>query len=269
MLLRAERLGFSYRANVVLRNVSLELAPGELLVVLGPNGAGKSTLLRCLNGILKPNEGAVFFDGVPVESLHPRRLARHMAYVPQSSQANFMTVFDAVLLGRKPHFEWGPTEADLRIAAEALRVVGLQDLSLRRLNELSGGELQKVALARALAQQPRVLLLDEPTNNLDIKSQTDVMGVVRDVTHGGGVGSVVVTHDINLALRYGDKFIVMNEGTVWAQGGAEIVDASLIKAVYGMDVLIEEVRGFRFLIPEVRAGISAESVAAVAVRGAS
>jgi len=249
MLLQVVGLEFSYHASPVLEGVSFELNAGELAVILGPNGAGKSTLLRCLNGVLKPRKGAVLLEGASVATMGPRQLSRRVAYVPQASQANFMTVFDAVLLGRRPYFEWGPAPRDFALAEQALHRVRLDNLALRRLHELSGGELQKVNLARALAQEPRILLLDEPTNNLDLKSQLEVMELIHAFTRKKGTAAIVTMHDLNLGLRYGDRFLVMKDGAVWAKGGPEVIDVDLIREVYGVEAVIEEVRGLRMVIP--------------------
>jgi iron complex transport system ATP-binding protein len=249
MLLKVDGMAFSYRANPVLQGVTFEVRPAELVVILGPNGAGKSTLLKCLNGILRPSGGAVLLDGKPLRAFGPERLARLVGYVPQATQANFMTVFDAVLLGRKPHFGWGPSAGDLEFVERVLRLLGLESLALRRLHELSGGELQRVTLARALAQQPRLLLLDEPTSNLDIRSQLDIMAALRDIAHQGDVSCLVATHDINLGLRYGDRFLVMKDGLIWAQGDAHVIQPELIEEVYGVGALVAEVHGLRLVIP--------------------
>jgi len=246
MLLEVDRVEFAYSSVPVLRGASLKVQAGEIAIILGPNGAGKSTLLRCLNGLLKPARGVVLLDGEPLASL---QLARQMAYVSQSPHPNGMTVFDAVLLGRKPYFQWWPTQADLQMTAEVLDLVGLANLSVRPLSEISGGELQKVSLARALVQQPRVLLLDEPTNNLDLRSQFEILSLVHEAVQNRGIACVMVTHDVNLALRFGDKFIVLSEGIVRAQGGREIIDAELIRTVYGIESAITEVNGYRLIVP--------------------
>lgn len=246
MLLEVDGVEFAYRSEPVLRGVSMKVQAGELAVILGPNGAGKSTLLRCLNGLLKPARGTVLLNGRPLTS---SQLARQMAFVPQNARPNSMTVFDAVLLGRRPYFQWGPAEEDLRITAEALGALRLTDLAVRRLSEISGGELQKVNLARALAQKPRVLLLDEPTNNLDLRSQLEILSLLRRAVRGLDIACVMVTHDVNLALRFGDKFIVLKDGRIYALGGEEIIEADLIRAVYGIEVEVARVNGYRMIIP--------------------
>lgn len=248
MMLKVDGLEFSYNSIPILKGVKFEIEEGEVAVILGPNGAGKSTLLKCINGILKPRKGMIMLEGLSVKSLGTHEMAKKVGYVPQSSNGNFMTVFDAVLLGRKPYIKWGAGEKDLKLVEKTLKLIQLEGLALKRTNELSGGELQKVMLARALVQKPKILFLDEPTNNLDIKNQLEVMRIISKITHERNVTSIIVMHEINLALRYSDKFIVMKNGMVYAQG-RKIINPHLIKEVYGIEVLVENIRGFPLVIP--------------------
>jgi len=249
MMLKVDGVEFSYDSVAILKEVEFEVERGEVVAILGPNGAGKSTLLKCISGILKPKKGLVMVENLPLKSLGPQELAKRLGYVAQINVGNFMTVFDAVLLGRKPYIGWGAGEKDIKLVEEALKLVGLEKLSLRRTNELSGGELQRVMLARALVQEPRILLLDEPTNNLDLKNQLEVMKLVSEITHQRGIASIVVMHDINLSLRYADKFLVMKEGVIYAEGGKEVIEPQLVREVYGIEALVENIKGFPTVIP--------------------
>ncbi len=249
MILEVDGVEFSYDSAPILKGVTFEVRKGEMVAILGPNGAGKSTLLKCINGILKPKGGVVMVEGLPGESYGSHEMAKKMGYVPQINTGNFMTVFDAVLLGRKPYIRWGPSEKDLRLVEETLKLVGLESLALKRTNNLSGGELQKVVVARALVQEPRILLLDEFTNNLDLKNQLEAMRIVSKITHEREVASIVVMHDINLALRYSDKFVVMANGAIHAKGGREIIEPRLIEEVYGIEVLIGNLGGVPLVVP--------------------
>lgn len=249
MMLKVDGVEFSYDSVAVLKEVKFEVEGGEVVAILGPNGAGKSTLLKCISGILKPKKGLVMVESLPLESFGPQELAKRLGYVAQINVGNFMTVFDAVLLGRKPYIGWGAGEKDIKLVEEALKLVGLEKLSLRRTNELSGGELQRVTLARALVQEPRILLLDEPTNNLDLKNQLEAMKLVSEITRQRDIASIVVMHDINLSLRYADKFLVMKEGAIYAEGGREVIKPQLIREVYGIEALVENIRGFPTVIP--------------------
>ena len=160
-----------------------------------------------------------------------------------------MTVFDAVLLGRRPHIRWDVTEADIQIVEAAVRMLNLEDLTLRYIDEMSGGELQKVSIARALVQEPRVLLLDEPTSSLDLKNQLEILGIIRSVTTEHNVAAVMTMHDLNMALRYADRFILLKDGVIHAAGGPDVVTPETIEAVYGVPVTVERYNGFRFVVP--------------------
>jgi len=247
-MLKVDGVEFSYNSIPILKGVKFEVEEGQIATILGPNGAGKSTLLKCMNGILKPRKGVIMVEELSIKSLGTHEMAKKIGYVPQNSNGNFITVFDAVLLGRKPYIKWGADEKDLKIVEDTLKLMELERFALKRTNELSGGELQKVILARALVQKPKILFLDEPTNNLDIKNQFEVMRIISKITHERNVTSIIVMHEINLALRYSDKFIVMKNGMIYAQG-RKIINSHLIKEVYGIEALVENIRGFPLVIP--------------------
>ncbi|MBE0478658.1 ABC transporter ATP-binding protein [Candidatus Aerophobetes bacterium] len=249
MMLKVDGVEFSYNSTPVLKGVKFEAEEGEVVVILGPNGAGKSTLLRCMNGILKPRKGVVVIEDVLLESLGIEEIARRTGYVPQNASSNFMSVFDTVLLGRKPHIRWAASEKDFKLVEDTLKLMGIEKFSLKLTRELSGGELQKVILARALVQEPRILLLDEPTNNLDIKNQFEVMRMLNKITHQRNITSIAVMHDINLALRYADRFIAMKNGRIYGEGKREAIDAQLIRKVYGIEVVVDSIRGFPVIVP--------------------
>jgi iron complex transport system ATP-binding protein len=245
-MIEAEDLRFAYENREVLRGVSFRTEAGEFVAILGPNGAGKSTFLRCLAGILKCP--GVSLNGKPLSSYSRGELARLLAYVPQRTEPGFLTVFDTVLLGRRPYMGLTPSEDDLRVVGEALKRLGIKGLALKRTNEVSGGELQKVSIARALAQEPRVLLMDEPTNNLDLKSQLEVMRLARELAKGGKT-VITVMHDVNLALRFAKRFVFMKDGKIVADGGMEVLSEELFMEVYGVRVEIGEIRGIPVVIP--------------------
>ena len=245
-MIETRGLRFSYNGREVLRGIDFKAKSGEFVAILGPNGAGKSTLVKCLAGILRC--GSVRILGRPVEGYSQRELARTVAYVPQSAERGFMTVFDTVLLGRRPYMSLTPSRKDLEAVEAALKRLGIEHLALKRTNEISGGELQKVGIARALAQETEILIMDEPTNNLDLKSQLEVMRLAREFSAEGGI-AIVVMHDVNLALRFAGRFVFMKNGKIVADGGREILKPSLFREVYGVDVAIEEVMGVPLVVP--------------------
>lgn len=237
MILKVEDLRFRYNSHPVLEGIDFEMGRGELCSILGNNGAGKSTLLKCLARILQARKGVVYLDEQDVSGLKRQDLARRLGYVAQrGNDTASLTVFDAVLQGRKPHLGWTIGAQDLRTVEEILEALEMEKFSLRHLDELSGGELQKVVIARALAQEPKVLLLDEPTSNLDLRNQLEVMGLIRRMTEERGMAALVAIHDINLALRFSDKFLLLHEGVIFASGGDEALTQSNIEETYGVTV---------------------------------
>ncbi|MCF6097540.1 ABC transporter ATP-binding protein [Thermovorax subterraneus] len=249
MMLVVDKVEFSYSSRPVLRDIRFEVKRGELFSILGNNGAGKSTLLKCLNKILKPQTGTILIEKEDLSMLNRREVARRLGYVAQRYESGRFTVFDAVLLGRKPHIKWGATPRDLKIVQDVLQVLGMEELSLRYLDELSGGELQKVVIARALAQEPRVLLLDEPTSNLDLRNQFEVLKIVKKAAKERNIAVVVVMHDLNLAMRFADKFLLLKNGTIFACGGMEIMTPENIASVYGVQVAVERLAGIPVVVP--------------------
>ncbi len=249
MILEVDGVAFTYRSAPVIREVTFGVRPHQILAILGPNGVGKTTLLKCMNAILKPKAGSIFVDEIDLLRADRMEIARKVGYVPQRCEAGRLTAFDAILLGRRPHIRWDVTEADLRIVEAAIRMLDLGDLSLRYIDEMSGGELQKVSIARALVQEPRVLLLDEPTSSLDLKNQLEILGIVRSVVTDHDVAAVMTMHDLNMALRYADRFIFLKEGVIHAAGGHEVVTPETIEAVYGVPVTVERYNGFRVVVP--------------------
>ena len=204
---------FRYASVPILKDVCIELAASEMLGVVGPNGAGKSTLLRRIGRILKPQRGSILLDERDIKEMRLMELARKIGYIPQSSAQVFpATVFDTVLLGRRPHVGWRSSEKDTEMVFVMLQMLNIVKFAMRDINELSGGQQQKVFIVRALTQEPDVLLLDEPTSNLDIKHQLDVMDIIKNIVREKGISAVMVIHDLNLASRYADRIIMMNWG---------------------------------------------------------
>ena len=229
-------LSFSYAGVPILNNVEFTVGLGELVAIVGPNGSGKSTLLKCINRILKPKQNSVLINGVDSSRLSVKELSMMMGYVPQTSVSAFpFTVFDVVMMGRKPYIHWSIGERDSEIVALMLDFLGIGHLALRHFSELSGGEQQKVIIARALAQQPEILLLDEPTSSLDIRHQLEILCILRGLAQSGGRSVVVTLHDLNLASRFSDRIIMLKKGCVFAIGRPEeVITSQNIKTVYGI-----------------------------------
>ena len=235
-MIEAKGICFHYKnCPVVLQNVDFQAEDGHFLAILGNNGAGKSTLLKCMNDILKPDAGSLLLDGEDLLIMPHRQVAQRVAFVAQTVASTQMTVHDMVMLGRRPYMGWSFSREDHDIVHAAMARLGLMDMRGRFLNQLSGGERQKVMLARALAQQPRLLLLDEPTSALDIRNQYQVLKIVGELCRTEGLTAVVVIHDLTLALRFCDRFLLMRDGQVYRCGGLEVLDKTALREVYGVD----------------------------------
>lgn len=250
MILEVKDLFFSYGAHDVVKGVSFRANPGECVAILGMNGVGKSTMLKCINRIIRPQSGKVLVGDQDVLSLSGNELAKRIGYVSQNCQFADSSVFDAVLLGRKPFIRWDVTEKDLKIVQDVLHTMSLEDFASRNINELSGGERQKVSIARALAQQTPVLLFDEPTSNLDIKNQIEVLDIMKQIVRKQQLTAVVTIHDLNMALRFADKFLVLKDGEVYAFGGLEVITEKLILDVYEVKASLIDYGNHRILIPD-------------------
>jgi iron complex transport system ATP-binding protein len=249
-MLKVQDLKVGYEnGRVVLSDLGFSLEQGQMLAILGPNGTGKTTLLRCINAMIKPWAGVVRIADSDIFRMDPTQIARHMGYVAQRNDAGRMTTFDAVLLGRKPHLRWKAEKQDLSKVSGALRQLGLEHLALRHIDELSGGELQKVCIARALVQEPRVLLLDEPTSSLDLKNQLDILHTIGRVIREHRISAVMTMHDLNLAFRFADRFLFVKNGNVFAEGRPDHVTGDMVASVYGVKVDILRHNGQVVVVP--------------------
>ncbi len=256
MMLAVRDICADYRnGQLVLENIGFSLDRGRTLAVLGPNGAGKTTLLRCINGLMKLRHGIVRVEDIDVLNLHPKAIAHRLGYVAQRNEAGRIKVFDAVLLGRKPHMVWSLSKADLSKVSGALDLLGLRSLALRYLDELSGGELQTVCIARALVQEPSVLLLDEPTSSLDLKNRLDTLALVRRIVREHHMATVITLHDINLGLRFADHLLFLKDGRVFAQVEPNALKAETVAAVYGVAVDVIRHNGQKVVIPKVESDL--------------
>jgi iron complex transport system ATP-binding protein len=242
MLLEVDKLSFSYGKTQILKDISLGLKPGQVVSIVGPNGTGKTTLLKCMNAIYKTKQKAVFINGVDIQSIHHNHLAKLQGYVPQQGALHFpLTVMETVMLGRKPYISWGVKADDLQVVGDIMAYLGLEHFADRYLDELSGGERQKVLIARALAQEAQILMLDEPTSALDIKHQLEVLELLKSLAHEKHHLVVLILHDLELASRYSDHIILLNNGAIYAQGIPQyVLTAPHIEVVYGVKVNIEQ-----------------------------
>ena len=238
-------LVFGYRSFPILKGLTVSFDRPEMVSIVGPNGVGKSTLIHCMNKILSPQEGVVTVDGRDVKEIKVKEMAKIMGYVPYTTSNTFpISVIDAVMMGRHPHSKIGSLDEDLEISYDMLERLGIADLAMRQLNELSAGQLQKVVLAKGLAQKPRVLLLDEPTSNLDVKHQLGVAKLLRDISRETGMLVIMICHDLNIAAKYSDKVLMMSDGKVYAYGTPEeVFTPDNIRNVYDVSCGVIEDQG--------------------------
>ena len=261
MTLSAQHVSYAYsRRNrgsdfFALRDVSVTIEHGSLTGLLGANGCGKTTLLNLLSGVLQPQGGTVTLNGESLASMPRRIAARHIAVVPQETHPAFdYTACEMVLMGRHPHLGAFQLEGpnDLAIAHEAMSATGTAHLASRAYMTLSGGEKQRVIIARALAQEPEVLLLDEPTASLDLGYQIDIAALMAHLNRGRGVTMVMATHDLNLAASICDTLVLMRDGRVLSHGPtADVLDADAVRRLYGVeaDVQFHERAGHMTVVP--------------------
>lgn len=239
MNIQTDNIQVSFGPKTILQDISLSIRDKEFVGIIGPNGSGKSTFLKCLYRVLQPNNGKIFFDGTEMSSLSHRDTALKMAVVAQHSTVNFdFSVLEMVLMGRSPYKGLLDRDQidDYEIARHALAQVGLSDFESRSFNTLSGGEQQRVILARALAQRTECLVLDEPTNHLDIKYQLELMTIVKrlDAT------VVSAIHDLNLAAIYCDRLIALKDGSVVCTGTPhEVLTEETIRHIYGVSATVQ------------------------------
>lgn len=216
-MIDVQELQFAYSQKQVLQHVSLHLEKGDFCAIVGPNGSGKTTLLKLMTGLLQPLGGSVQVGGQPLNSLSAMEKARLMAYVAQRQEVVFdFSVFDTVLMGRNPHqSRWETASSyDVQVVKEVLQLTGLADYRNRMLTELSGGEVQRVMIARAMAQQTPVILLDEPLSNLDITYQFEVMDILQHLNKQNNTTIVIILHDLSFVKKYAHKVLMLQSGTL-------------------------------------------------------
>ena len=243
-------LTFGYNGSMILDGLNLVVEDSEVLGLVGPNGSGKTTLIKCIDKILKP-KGSILIDGKDIDTVSRTELAKRLGYVPQSSSTPLATtVFDTVLMGRRPHISWRVSDSDLDKVADILGLLHLEYLAMRDFSQLSGGQKQKVLIARALAQEPEVLLLDEPTSSLDMKHQLEVMETISSLVKEKKISAVMALHDLNLASMFVDKLAILKGGKIYAAGEPiDLLNAKNIRDVYGVEAVVMNNLDRPYIVP--------------------
>jgi iron complex transport system ATP-binding protein len=262
VLIEAQRLSFDYQRPIV-RDISFTLAPGTITGIVGPNGSGKTTILRLLAGIASPLSGDVLLGERSLSRMKRKEIARHIAMVPQNGGLYYrQTVFQFAIQGRSPHLSLLGFESpqDETIALEALEMTQLTRYLNSRVSEISGGEKQRLLLARALTQQTEILLLDEFTANLDINYQVELMRLVRRITHEKRLATLVVSHEINILGSFCDRILLMSQGTIHHQGSVrEVLTSEHLKQIFKLDFSIRQLPGEKVeVLPVINEELSNE-----------
>jgi len=269
--LEVQRLGLAYGRNVVMRDLTFQVMPGEMVGLIGPNGSGKSTIIKALSRVISPSSGQIFLDGKDISQISRGDLARLIGVVPQMPLLpSTFTAFEIVLMGRNPHLGLLQYEGarDLAITWRAMERTATHSLAERIVGELSGGEIQRIVIARVLAQEPKSILLDEPTANLDISHQVEILDLIKNLCLENNLTVLVALHDLNLASQYCDRLILINSGRVHVQGTPEeVINSRNIKEVYGAEgcVYAHPVNGLPAVL--LKAGSSKHAKPGDAIKG--
>lgn len=248
-MLKVEDLYFSYGGNrPVLRGASLELEQGQVGILLGKNGSGKTTLFKNILGIEKPKKGSISFEGENLLKMSGRERARRIAYVPQHIHFGDMTVFDSVLMGRVSYFGMKAGHEDYKTVERILKDMGLLEFADRSAEALSGGEKQKIAIARAMAQEPKLMVFDEPTGNLDMANEQLIIQEAKKLARQKNISILSSLHDLNQALYFGDKFFFLKDGIVKYAGDKEIFTQEIIRDIFDIDAKIAEINNQKVIL---------------------
>jgi len=253
-------LSFAYRNNLVLNNLSFSVSDGEFFIIIGPNGSGKTTLIKIIAGILKTKIDELKVFNQPLKEYSGKDLAKTIAIVPQMVVPDFpFTVTELVLMGRSPHLNvlGMEREKDLEIAQNAMAFTQVEHLAHRKADQLSGGECQRVFIARAICQEPKIILLDEPTASLDLAHQVKIMDLMEKLKNELGMTIIMVSHDVNLAAMYSDRLLLLKNGEIAGLGKPDkILTLQILKETYGCRLLVDESPVGKFpritLVPEKR-----------------
>jgi iron complex transport system ATP-binding protein len=242
-MLKINDLFFSYKERPVLQQINLEIKKGERIGILGPNGCGKTTLLKLLNRNLHPDSGKVLMNDIDLEGISKREIARHIAVVPQSNEIRFaFSVRDIVMMGRMPfvgQFQ-GESSEDIRIVEEAMNRTNVTEFADRLINTMSGGERQRVIIARAVAQKPEIILLDEPSLHLDICYQFEVLDLMKKLSDEENLTVVIVSHDLPMVVKYCDRIVLIHDHKVFAVGTPEdVLTRENMRIVFNIDAVLE------------------------------
>jgi len=251
MKLVINNVEFGYRNKKVLKSICTNIKKKEIVGIVGPNGAGKSTLIRAIDRLIHPQKGNIILDDTDMSKMTLNSISKKVGYVPQNTAHKFpASVFDTVMMGRSPYLGWKSSESDVEKVLDVLELLSIQEFAMRDVNQLSGGEYQRVIIARALVQEPSILLLDEPTSDLDILHQLEVMDIVKQIVNDRKISAIFVIHDLNLCSRYADRIIMMKDGKVFSEGNpSHVITKDNVEVVYGVESQIFSYNNIPYVVP--------------------
>ena len=242
-------MSFSYNKREILRDVDISVDEGEIVSLLGPNGVGKTTLMKCLCGILKPSHGKVMVNNTDLSNISLRDRSKLIAYVPQSVPRIHSTVMDYILVGRRSYIDVNIRKEDMGVVWEVVHAMDLDRFAVKYPDTLSGGEFQKVQIARALVQEAGTLLFDEPTSNLDISNAYETMHIIRDIARERNVGVIMIAHDLNMAIHLSDRLVLMKNGSVFTEIANDGMTEDIIREVYNIDTKVVDGASKPYVVP--------------------
>ncbi len=244
---------YKKKSPLILEGVSFSLDKGQVGIVLGKNGSGKSTLFKVLLGIVKNEEGQMNLNEFDLSLFNRKEKAKKIAYVPQDISFGALTVYDSILMGRIAYFGFNPSSNDYDMVDKIIHEMKLESLAMRNVNELSGGERQKVAIARALVQEPELLIFDEPTGNLDIGNESLILEEARKICHDRNIMILMAIHDIQTALEYGNKFFFMKKGRMIYSCDIKDITEDIINETFDVNISLHDLNGHKVLIKKEKA----------------
>lgn len=250
MSLVVNNVSFAYKNNkMILDNISLEVKQGEVLGILGPNGTGKTTFLKCINNIHIPCNGTISYEGKVLGKLNYDEIAKIIAYVPQYTNNFFpMNVVDTVMMGRMPYVNKNYTTEDEKIVFSIIKEMNLEEFAFRNIKEMSGGERQRVFIARAMAQQPKIIILDEPTSSLDLYNQLFILHTITKLAKENNITIVMTIHDLNLASMFCDKILMLKDTKIFAYGTPDdVLTENNIDTMYRVKTEISMADGYKHI----------------------